>query len=216
MLYRLAPPPMRGWQAAAAISQALLAEFGIRVHWRTIESLLRAAPKLATRRKRQGSWEFSILQDGEDFVRVPDDKVLFIDPENAVQAVLTLHDLLAGLVGDARLCDPYLDDSTIEHLASAPKTVPIRLLTSNVKDSGKLRQLLKATKTEGRTIDVRVTPTKSLHDRYLIDDNRMIIMGTSLNGFAKKQSFLVLVGPDFRAELANVFDRYWSMAQAWP
>jgi len=78
------------------------------------------------------------------------------------------------------------------------------------------RRLLSATKTEGRTFEVRVTPTPSLHDRYLIDGTRMIIMGASLNYFGRKQSFLILVGPDFRAELTSVFDRSWGTAKPWP
>jgi len=64
----------------------------------------------------------------------------------------------------------------------------------NVRDTGPLRRILAAAKTAGYEIEVRVVGSRTLHDRYIIDDNEMVILGTSLNGFGKKQSFVIQAG----------------------
>jgi len=37
----------------------------------------------------------------------------------------------------------------------------------------------------------------------------MVILGTSLNGFGKKQSFVIQAGPDIRQTLLAEFDHNW-------
>jgi hypothetical protein len=142
--------------------------------------------------------------------------VLFIDPTQAFKATLSLHDFLSKLRGSARVCDAYLDNTTLEHLYALDKAVPVRLLTKNVKDSGTLRRLAAAWKSEGRILEIRVDNSAPLHDRYIIDDASMVILGTSLNGFGKKQCFIIQAGPDMRAVLIPVFDGLWNSATAWP
>src|SRR5258708_7322974 len=132
--------------------------------------------------------------------------VLFIDPAHAVKATLSLHDFFSKLQGVTRVCDAYLDNTTIEHLYAIDKAVPVGLLTKNVKDSGMLRRLVAAWKNEGRTLEIRVDSSAPLHDRYIIDDATMLILGTRLNGFCQKQCFVIQAGPDLRAVLVPVFD----------
>jgi hypothetical protein len=85
-----------------------------------------------------------------------------------------------------------------------------------VKDAGRVRGLHAAAKTEGRTIEIRVTAAAPLHDRYIIDNSKMLILGTSLNGFGKKQGFVVQAGDDVRAVVVQAFDNAWAGGTAWP
>ncbi len=55
-----------------------------------------------------------------------------------------------------------------------------------------------------------------LHDRYIIDDSIMVILGTSLNGFGKKQCFVIQTGQDLRSVLIPVFDGAWNSGIIWP
>lgn len=142
--------------------------------------------------------------------------VLFIDPTQAVKATLSLHDFLSKLKGTARVCDAYLDNTTLEHLHAIGPAVPVHLLTKNVKDTGTLRRLAVAWKSEGRTLEIRVAGAAPLHDRYIIDDAQMVILGTSLNGFGKKQCFIIQAGPDLRLMVLPVFDNLWNAAPPWP
>jgi hypothetical protein len=142
--------------------------------------------------------------------------VTFIDPAQAFGATLSLHDYFSKLEGLVRVCDAYLDSTTLEHLHAVDTTVPVKLLTKNVKDSGELRRLAAAWKAEGRTLEIRVDNSAPLHDRYVIDDVSMLILGTSLNGFGKKQCFVVKAGPDIRSVLTPAFDTLWAGAAPWP
>jgi len=204
------------WVSSADISRHLRDQFGLQIHWRTIDKLLAGERGQAARRKRQRRWEYMILEEGRAAIAGADEAITFVNPATALQETLKLHDLLARLKGTIRVCDPYLDDSTVEHLEACSKGTPIRLLTMNVKDTGPLRRVVAAAKTSGYQLDIRVVTSRTLHDRYLIDDADMIILGTSLNGFGKKQSFVIQAGPDIRQTVLVEFDQQWNAAAAWP
>ncbi len=203
------------WLSASQIATALRDSHGISIHWRRVDALLRANRQLAERRKRSRKWQYLALQAGTEMVGAAAKGILFIDPSKAIRATLSLHAFLGTLAGTAMICDPYVDGGTLDHLSACPKELRIRLLTKNVKDGGRVRALLAATRAEGRYLEVRVAASAPLHDRYIIDDTRMLILGTSLNGFGKKQSFVVEVGKDVRFIVSKAFDAAWLGGTAW-
>lgn len=204
-----------GWAPAGDVSRTLRDVHGIDVHWRTIDALFAEARKLVTRRKRGPRWEYRLLVAGEQHLQSNNPQFLLIEPERALQGVRTVHTVFGALKGTTRLCDPYFDQVSIEHLSAIPKSVEVRVLTVNIKDPNTVRRLLSAARTEGRSIEVRVLPSGTLHDRYLIDDSQFLILGTSLNGLGKKQSILVSAGGDFRAAMLTTFDNLWSSVGPW-
>ena len=204
------------WTSDTDISADLMTPHGISIHWRSIRSTLLENPKLVSRRKRKGRWEYQILKTGEQLVLGNDSEIIFVNPAAAVQATVSLHEFLKGLTGIVRICDPYIDYTTIEHLDACKASTELPILTRNVKDTGDLRRLIAASATQGRKLQIRVVNANVLHDRYIIDDAEMRILGTSLNGFAKKQCFIVQTGEDFRRSMLAVFDSHWSSATNWP
>jgi hypothetical protein len=204
------------WMTAAEISKELRDQHGIGLHWKKIESAFEDNPSAVSRRKESKQWHFRILRAGEELLGAAQSSILFIDPTQAVKATLSLHDFFSKLKGTARVCDAYLDNTTMEHLHALDKSVTVQLLTKNVKDSGPLRRIVGAWKSEGRTLEIRVDGSAPLHDRYIIDDSIMTILGTSLNGFGKKQCFIIQTGPDLRAVVLPVFDGLWKSATVWP
>ncbi len=201
---------------AVDISTRLKTEWGLALHWRTVSSLLLRAAELAYRKKSGGKWRFGILRAGENRVAVPPSSILFVDPSKAVQAVLDLHGLLSNSRGVVRICDPYFDNVSLQHLDACSSASEIRVLTRNIKDNGALRALHSAFGTQGRTVNIRVVGANVLHDRYILDDSGMKILGTSLNGFGKKQCFVIAAGSDMKNAMLSVFDGHWSGATAWP
>ena len=199
------------WMSGAAISRTLRDDFGVDLHWRTIYTLLIESPGLVSRKKVKGTWQFSAMAAAEELI-APASAVEFIDPQNALRAVLSLHDLLGQLRGIVRVCDPYADRRTIEHLDAVHRDASIRLLTKNVTDQTALRRVLAAAQ-QNRSLEVRLGENEALHDRYLIDDVMILLIGTSLNGLGKKQSFVVRAGEDVRRVLVPVFDEMWKRSQ---
>jgi hypothetical protein len=124
-----------------------------------------------------------------------------------------MEEILASLKGDLKICDPYIENKTIDFIAECGSASSIRLLTSNVLKETKLRRDFAAYDKEYTSmLEIRISPNGALHDRYILHADGMLLMGTSLNGFAKKQSFLVSLGPDIRAATEAAFDRVWASA----
>lgn len=215
-LHSLTTESDQSWYSAVEVSRALRDRHGVRIHWRTIDALLGRNCECVDRRKRQRRWEYILLAEGEARVRSTSQQILLVDPEEAIQAVVGLHDLLSSLKGTVHICDPYLDATTLEHLEACPKAQPVHFLTSNIRDSGKLRRLVGAAASSGYLLEIRSSSTKDLHDRYIIDDGGMVILGTSLNGFGKKQCFVIRAGKDMRGAMLKEFGRRWNVASAWP
>jgi hypothetical protein len=203
------------WLTATQISASLRDGHGIGIHWRRIESLLQNNRDLVDRRKRDRHWQYMVLRAGLDRLSSTGSSIVFVDPGKALQATLSLHSFLQSLSGTARICDPYLDPTTLDHLSACTLDLAIRFLTKNIKDSSRVRTLLAAARTEGRNIEVRVAPSAPLHDRYVIDDKKMLILGTSLNGFGKKQGFVVQAGEDVRRVVVQAFDNAWATGTLW-
>lgn len=205
------------WLGAAKIAQILRDGFGISIHWRSIEVALGREKEAVARRRRDKRWEYTIMEAGKALLGAASRTITLVDPSRAVQAVIKLHALLGGLKGRTiRICDPYLDESTIEHLDACPPEAELRVLTSNVRDSGRLRQLVAAARTQGRRFTIKRSVSSRLHDRYIVDDASFVLLGTSLNGFGRKQGFVTQAGPDVRSGMVTVFDSEWAKALPWP
>lgn len=204
------------WLTAADVSRELRDKWGISLHWRTIGSLLDRSKILATRKKKNKRWYYSLLDAGLRMIGSSSPTIQLIDPGKAVQNIVTLHGILSELGGAISVCDPYLDASTIEHLDSCDNSSIVRILTHNIRDSGKLRQLLQAFQSGNRQIEIRRTKKAVLHDRYIYDEKRLFILGASLNGFGKKQSFIIAAGPDIRSGMETIFVNMWKHAECWP
>jgi len=200
------------WLSAVDISTILRTRFGIRLHWKSINAVLYANPQLSDRRKRSHRWQFSILKKGSDHITGGTSSIVLVDPTNALQSVITLHAFMQSFTGQISICDPYVDPVTFEHLDACGSHNSIRLLTRNINKDNLVRRMVSASRTQGRALDVRIASTAVLHDRYMIDSSRIIILGTSLNGFGKKQCLLIPAGPDIRRIMLSEFDREWNIA----
>lgn len=204
------------WISSLDIQNGLLAEYSLHVHWRTIDKILSENKGLVRGKWRGKRREYTLLADGKKLVARPESAVVLVDPARAVEAVVSLHDTLSSLKGEIRVCDPYLNEATIEHLSACSTPVTILLLTSKVRDTAKLRRLLAAAKMAGQDIEVRRDAHGKIHDRYVIDDHTMLMLGTSLNGFGNKQHFVTRCGNDIRSITLSHFNARWANASQWP
>jgi hypothetical protein len=64
----------------------------------------------------------------------------------------------------------------------------------------------------GGILEVRVLPQGYLHDRYIIHNDGMLLLGASLKDVGKKQSFVVAIGSDVAQSVATAFDGQWQSA----
>lgn len=172
-----------------------------------------AAEKAVHRTKRRkGPDEFSIMALGEQMLGASKPVVL-VDPAKALQETRDLETVLSEIKGAVKICDPYLDSRTLDFIAAMSNASSVKLLTEKVTDAPKIgRELPAAAKQIGAQIEVRVAARGVLHDRYIIHDGGMLVLGTSLNSFGLKQSFVSKVGHDVRTATASFFDDRWKSA----
>jgi hypothetical protein len=125
------------------------------------------------------------------------------EPAAALSRLRVVQDMFGGLRGDVRVCDPYVDSATLDMLAHLDRAASIKLLSVNIKDKGGIVRDTKAFIAEhGKPLEIRLGPKGQLHDRYVIHDDGMLLVGTSLNSIGLKQSFLVAPGGDIRQRVA--------------
>lgn len=201
--------------SAAEVADAATLEMKRALSRQRAAIVLAGAKGLVARVARSKPARFTILHAGAERVRGRQGGVLMIDPTTAFSGLQQLDAILGGVEGELSICDPYVDDKTLVALTAVPKAVPIKLLTLNISDPPQLRRKLQAYEREYGNLEMRTSLTPDLHDRYMIDAKRMWLLGQSLNGIGKKQTFIVAIGEDVRAATDRAFRQRWSGAPRW-
>jgi hypothetical protein len=199
--------------SAGEISGVLCDVFEISATRQSVHAALKATRGLAHKREHTGRTFYSIMQKGRDALRAAGKpSVLLIEPESAFTGLRELKSILATLAGDVLVCDPYVDATTLDFLALIPKDSAIRLLARPPQKGQLFRRHFAAYRSERGNLEVRVDLAARLHDRYVIADGTMYLLGQSLNGIGKKQTFVVAMGPDIREQTRGSFESLWKAA----
>ena len=200
--------------SASEVSSVLRDNFGINISRQKVQSLFAEDKRAVAMKRKERETGYQIMQAGIDEV-AGSSMATYIDPKRALSSIRRVEAILAGLIGEVRICDPYVDGRTIDLVAESKKAKSIRILTVNVKDVSTLKRDIRAFQQEhGFQLEVRVASKGVFHDRYAIDDGGMLLFGTSLNGIGFKQSFIVALGQDIRSGVIPVFDSAWTTATA--
>ena len=198
------------------ISVILRDGFGRDIPRQRVHAILSDARGSVVRRKRGGLIGFQIMQAGRDLLKTNDQNVIYIDPETAYTGTRKVESLFSDAKGVMRICDPYVESRTLDFLRLATGVAEIRLLTVTVHGEAKFKADLANLRREmgSISVEVRVLTQGPLHDRYFVDSGGLILLGASLNGLGKKQSFVVKAGADISATVVASFDRHWGRASA--
>lgn len=123
------------------------------------------------------------------------------------------------LEGDLRIVDPYYGNGTFFTLEKFGNKRKIRFLTSTLGNEEKENQNkfdlnLKKFKKEFKNIELKIYgKSYELHDRYIISDNALVIIGYGLKDLADKESFLVFLPKnlvkEFLPTLKKTFESRW-------
>lgn len=203
-----------------SLTAAEIAEIATRVYRRgltrqRVASVLSSAKELVSRSGRGTPARFLLLRPGVDRLRSQNASVILIDPTASFTAISTLEGILGGVSGEVLLCDPYVDDKTLLVLSAVPTSSTVKLLTLNISDPAQFRRKLSAYNQQYGNLEIRTSVKNDLHDRYFLDASRMWIVGQSLNGIGKKQTFIISVGTDVRLATERAFQQRWNGASKW-
>lgn len=158
--------------------------------------------------RKTGATLFSIMEEGKRTLSSLR-SVTFINPTKAFTGLRDFEEVVAGLKGDVYICDPWVDKNTLNVIALIPNQYKIKLLTVNIKDHLSFKRHYDAFNKQYGNLEVRICQKSVLHDRYIISADAMLIIGQSLNGIGKKQTFIIEAGEDIREQMVRVFNQLW-------
>ena len=125
--------------------------------------------------------------------------------------------IFENLSGTVYICDPYIDDRTLDFLSKILGEACIFLLTSLVSDPRKFKRCLDDFIREYHNInlEIRIHKGNVLHDRFIVVKERKIAysMGTSLNGIGKKDCLIIELPKEIIEALTELFEHRWNEAQ---
>jgi hypothetical protein len=203
---------------------ACLEAAGIAVKRKSVSrALARAGNKVSTSRDQQsGDTSYRLMTHGrreiDQLLTRNSLSVVRIEGGKPHTARQHLGELLASLAGIVRICDPYYGQRTLETLDHLPLTTTIRFLTSKTNESSlKVKGAFGDFSRERKNVEFRVlAPPNDLHDRYVLSQDSLLLVGHGLKDIGGKESFVVKIDraltPDLLDTLIASFEAKWPTA----
>jgi len=127
--------------------------------------------------------------------------------------------ILQELQGKLKIVDPYCGERTLDILKDVKdKTIEFLTRVENLQERERNRFLreLQDFKSENPTIEFRDYPHTDIHDRYIISDNSLVILGHSLKDLGSKESFAITLSKESSRNVVETlvenFNRRWKQA----
>jgi hypothetical protein len=203
---------------------ACLEAAGIAIKHISISKALARAGNKVTSSKDKSSDEVSYKlmirgrKEIEEIVRTASISVVRIEGGRPHTARQHLGELLAAFTGLVRIADPYFGMRTLETLDHLSTNTQVQFLTSKTNESMlKVQGAFRDFARERKNVDFRLLPPPhDMHDRYVIADNALLIVGHGLKDIGGKESFVIRldrsVASDLLDDLTTSFDGKWSKA----
>lgn len=135
-------------------------------------------------------------------------------------AHVEMDKVFESLTGVIRVCDPYYGTGSLLRLDLLTKYSDVRFLTKT-PDSGEKAILPRAIaefKKEHPQVQFRYINSSDMHDRYLVTDTEIILLGHGLKDLGNKESFIVrlpsVLAQDVITSAIRAFDEKWYLASS--
>jgi hypothetical protein len=145
-------------------------------------------------------------------------KGTFIPVGNSFDAFAALTKLLQTAARDMLIVDPYMDETALTEFGGAvPDGITLRLLTDQAGQKQTLQPAAAkwvAQYGSARPLQVRLAPSKALHDRAIfIDQTTAWTLTQSLKDFAKRSHAEIVRADDTAALKIAAYEAIWANAQ---
>src|SRR5579885_2763406 len=128
------------YMTSAQISEILCDGEGIHLSRQRVAGILQKERGTVAKRRHQGCTRYKIMRRGIDEITPASLSSIYVDPERALTQIRKMEEILASLKGDLKICDPYIENKTIDFIAECRSASSIKLLSSNVLKETKLRR----------------------------------------------------------------------------
>lgn len=190
---------------ADQIALTVLETQEISVTANSITSALKRALDKVHRYYENGDTYYEIMRPGKDYLLSLGKSDLvnafYFEPDTRYTAKRLLkNQVFGGLTGNLKIVDPYCSERTLDILANLkdrPTKVLTRLENLRDRDKGKFVREVADFKTENPNVEFRNYPNADIHDRYIISEDKVTLIGHSIKDLGAKESFAVVLGRNY-------------------
>lgn len=170
-----------------------------------------------------GGVYFEIMKPGKNhllsLITVGSVEVFYFEPGKKYSTKRILSKgILEGLQGKLQIVDPYSSERTLDILKDIKNKIEFltRVENLNKKERDRFLREVQDFKTEYPLIEFRNYPNTDIHDRYVISENSLVILGHSLKDLGSKESFAIVLNKESSKNVAEAlienFNRRWKQA----
>ena len=199
---------------------ACLEMAGVAVKKLSVSRALAVSSGYVSFRKEDGETFYKLMTKGKQEIEkvLGGEKisVVRIEKNQPRTARLEIGDIFRGLSGLVRICDPYYGIRMLDLLDHLPGITKVKFLTSKTNENGrKLHGAMKDFKKERPNMEFKVAGKNAgLHDRFVITNKQLLILGHGLKDIGSKESFIIRLEkdlvPDLIKETSEAFDSKWN------
>lgn len=170
-----------------------------------------------------GTVYFEIMKMGKEhlssLIKQGTVEVLYFQPDQKFSTKRALSkSILEGLQGKLQIVDPYCSERTLDILKDLKVKVDFLTRIENLRDKERERFLreLQDFKSEFPTFEFRNYPNTDIHDRYIISENSLVILGHSIKDLGSKETFAIILDKNSNRNIVEAlienFNRRWKQA----
>jgi hypothetical protein len=170
-----------------------------------------------------GTVYFEIMKMGKDhllgLIKQGSVDVLYFQPDQKFTTKRTLSkNILEGLQGKLQIVDPYCSERTLDILKDLKVKVDFLTRVENLREKERERFLreLQDFKSEFTGFEFRNYPNADIHDRFIISENSLVILGHSIKDLGSKESFAIILEKNSNRNVIEAlienFNRRWKQA----
>ncbi|MGA2504022.1 MAG: hypothetical protein ABSG01_08015 [Anaerolineales bacterium] len=201
----------------------ILETLGISVYKRGIQNSFNSSGHKYIKIDNSGKYpKYKAMIIGKEYVKewlLPiGPSVLYIEGGKPFTTRKKLEEIIHDLKGDICICDTYLGERSFDIISSLPKECKLKFLTSHLSgDPEKIRRVQKDFLIEHPKSEFRLYQKQDLHDRYIVTNNNLLIIGHGIKDIGNRESFIIiidsLIGQDTIANVKINFDDKWKSSQ---
>jgi hypothetical protein len=202
---------------------AALEAAGVAIKKNQISKAFARAGNKISRQTQEGETHYRLMTRGRRevsflFESQGEINVSYVEGGKPRTARKMLADIFETLSGDIRVCDPYYGLRTLDALEMIPASCSVKFLTAQTTEKPiKLAGAITDFKRERPRIELRIYPDpKSLHDRYVLSSNLLLILGHGIKDIGNKESFVVSISSEYAGDLLKslekTFEERWTIS----
>jgi len=191
-----------------------------------ITRALAPAGNKVNRKLLDGETKYKIMTHGrraiEQLLDFGNICVVFVESGTPRTSRKQLENFLAELTGTIKICDPYYGVRTLDLLEMIPQSCKVQFLTTKSNEKpGHLTTSIRDFITEHPKTEIRVLQgSHDIHDRFILCEQSLLIVGHGLKDIGNKNSFIIRLGKavieDLWKKVESDFDTKWQTARPLP